>query len=515
MSWLAAKKYSNYSKSFRYSIDNYEIGIEIDPRRRSYQANVSITLTAEKNSRQFPFLLSDQCSINTVNYLGLALPYKAKSVYKGLNEITATLPRSADSGEKLVIVFIYSGEIPGRRGETLALPPGKHWYPYSPSPQTYSATLKVTTDESIRVVGSGQYISEQPANTKIMTQWATTEPFRGIHLLAGDFLKTARDTQPTLDVYYPRRYMNQGKKVADQGEKVVAMLTEKLGPPPVDSCTFVIAENPRENIDSSLYLTGISTGFFERLKEHKSSKDRSIRLFYSIARELSHRWLKYNLAVNHPQDQWYLDGLAEYLSWIALEEEFGLAIREKMMNEARTAVLSGPKASIQREACGISREFPPWLTAKAGWIMRIIHCLTGDRFFPALQDIIEHSRGNAPTAQEFFLSLEKISGTDLSQVYGEWIQSGRQLIAEICDARSFQDEEEQWQLVFSLVNKGSLDWPHPIEIAMDYEDGSTHTRCLKIQNEPHLVISKVKITQLCLDPNLRLLNWAQKTTYKL
>lgn len=515
MSWLAAKTYTSFCKSFGYSVENYEIGLKINPRMRSFQANVSITLISAKRSREFCFLLSNQCTLDAVNYLGLALPHKIKSSYPGLNQITASLPRSADAGEKLVIVFMYSGLIPAHGGESMELPPEMHWYPFSLSPQKYTCTIKAITEESIRIISTGNYVSEQPANTKVMTQWTTAEPFRGMHLLAGEFLKTTREIQPVLDAYYPRKFMNQGKKLADLCEIAMVFLTEKLGPAPFPSFAYVITDNPAVSISSSFYLTSFSAGFFEELKDFGSSQDRTERLYYTIVRESVHRWLKNYLAINHPQHIWYLDGLAEYLGWLALEEEFDITCREAVMEEARSSVLTGAKESIQSAACGISREFPPWLVAKAGWIMRTAHCLTGDAFFPAIRDIIEHCQAIAPSPEEFFLTLGKLTATDFSLIYKEWIQSGEQLRAEIADARNFQDESGQWQLLFSLVNTGKLKWPLPIEIAMHLDDGSTQVHSLHVHEEPHLITTAAKITSLIVDPEKKFINWAEKNTYKL
>jgi len=515
MSWLAAKKYPMFCQKFTYSIQNYEIEIKIDPRKRMFKANVSLTLTAGKNTRQFCFLLSNNCTLTNVNYLGIALTHSINSAHPGQNLITTVLPRKASVGEKLVIAFIYSGDIPTHDGESIELPPDIHWYPYSLRPQKYTCTLKVITPESTRIVASGKFIREQPADIRVMTQWSAHKPFRGIHMIAGDLLKTTRETQPNLEVYYPRNYMNQGKVVANQSLKILDFLAEKLGPSPAPSATIVLTDHPDISTVSSFYLTSISGGTLEKLKEYQSSKERTINLFQIIARELAHRWLKHNLVVAHPWHLWYLDGLAEYLSWLALEEEYGKATREQTMQKARATVLAAPKECIQSEACGISKKFPPWLVSKASWIMWTAHCLAEDSFLPALMDFYARCPEIAPSSEEFFLTMGKMTGTDMSQLFKEWACTDDQLRTEVVDPRTFQDDEGQWQLVFTLTNTGKLFWPHPIDIKMKLADGSSLVHSLLIQNEPHLIETPAKILTLTVDPEMKVLNWAEKNTYKL
>lgn len=513
MSWLAAKSYNSFCKKFSYTVLNYEVGLKVDPRKRNFKAHTSITLIPTKSSSQFCFLLSNQYTLEAVNYLGLAVSHTVKPAHPGLNLITALLPRKAGAGEKLVIVLMYTGHISGQGDESMELHPGLSWYPHSPCPQKYTCTLRMITDDSVRVISAGNLAAEQPADTKVMTQWSAETPFRGIHVLAGDFIKTSRETQPVLTVYYPRKFMNQGKTLADHCEKLMDFLAEKLGPAPLPSSTVIISEDSRPAANSSFYLTSISTGILDELKDCKSSKDRTIQIFQIAAREMAHRWLKHSLGVNHPQHLWYLDGLAEYLSWLALEAEYGKEVREDYMEEARAQILDGPKISIESESCGVSRVFPRWLVCKASWLLRIVHCLTEDKFLPALRDFYANCRDIAPSPQEFFLTMGKLTGTDLSQVYSEWVQSDRQLVAEIIDNRCFQAEDGQWQLVFSLVNGGKLRWPYPLEIKADLADGSTELHRLGIQAEPHLITTPAKINTLTVDFDMKLLNWAGKKTY--
>lgn len=512
MSRFAAILYTYLCKKFSYAIKNYEIEISLAPRRRLFQVISSLTLTADKNTPKFCFLLSSTCVLESVNYLGLPLHYRVKPTLSGLNLITVHLPRKAASGEKLDLAFYYTTEIPSTGSETIELHPKQHWYPYSPLPQKYTANLKIITPQQMRIIASGKFVRENPADTRVMVQWSAQTPFRGIHIIMGDFIKTAREGNPTLDTYYPRPLMNQGRAIADFGQSAITYLKETIGQAPADNGAIVLTDNLEYITQSSHFLTSISKGVINELKE-MNSKERSIQLFQITARELAHRWLRHNLPTPQPQHSWYLVGLAEYLSWLMVEGEFGISARESLMLKARAEVLAST-ISIESQASGAEKSnYPSWLVAKASWIFRAIHSLSRDSFIPVIQEFYNNCPGQAPSPQDFFEALPLLSTEDRKQIYKEWVSSNRQLRAEISNARSFQDQEGKWQLVFSLINKGQLNWPHPVDIQVHLSDGTVQLHRLKIRQEPHLIITDVRVDRLHIDPDLKVLNWSDTNSY--
>ena len=513
MTWLAAKWYSRFSKKFTYTVQNYELELTIDPRRYTYSATASITMTVTKNTNQFYFLLSDQCALHSVTYLGLALPHTVKQLYPGLNLIKATLPRKADEGEKLVMAFIYRSKFSVPPGEAMELAPGMNWYPFSPLPQAYTCKLNVVAPESFRIVGVGKLSKEQPTDTRMLSQWKATIPFRGLHMLAGDFLKTSRDTQPQLDVYYPRKFMNQGKFAADNCEKLLAYFTAILGPAPTPSIAVVL-----DISQSHQYLplpTSNYSGSLEQLREYDSAKERNMRMFLLTAREMARRWLKESLALAHPSQVWYLDGLAEYLSWLALEEEYGPSVREQVMLEARELVLAEAKSPLPPKPLS-KKSSPP-----AGGQGRLAHarCLLPGRrsLLASLQEYYAQASQSqyAPSPAEFFRIMGSTTRTDMDQLYREWVQDNSELRIVISEGRTFQDDEGNWQLLFNLENQGKLKWPHPVEIKLDLADGNSETRNLYIEKDPHLIRTAAKIVTVTVDPELKFLNWAQEKIYTM
>ena len=503
MSRLRACSFTHYCKRFSYSITNYEINLTLNPRWRKTQANVSVTLTAAQRTRKLFFLLADSCSLDRINYLGLALPTKISYACPGLNLISAVLPIQAEAGEKFVVTLLYSWDTAAK---SLDLSPDDHWYPFSPLPDKYTCTLNVVADESMRVLGPGEFRGVRNAGTRVSNQWVSDLPFRGIHMAAGDMLKTSRPSEPPLEISYPRRFLNQARSIANYCEELLVFLSEKLGPAPFPSLAIVINENPEPRITSSFYITSISAGILEQLKEGNPGKEKYSRQYNLLAESLAHHWLKDHVAVTHPRDSLCLEGLAKYISWQAVEAKYGKAIREDFMLAARENILAAPRISLRRCVNIAGGSLPPWAADKAGWLMRICHCLTGEAFFPLIRENLALSMETGPT--EFFLNLGKMSGKDFSQFYKTWCKSRKQLRIQITEAVYSQDEEGKWQLAFKLINSGRLKWPYPVEITLDLADGASQRHNLNIQKEPHLIATDAKIETLIIDPDMTLLNWA-------
>lgn len=506
MSRLTACSFNRYSKRFSYSIANYDINLTFNPRWRKIQTDVSVTLTAAQRIRKLCFLLADNCSLERINYLGLALPFKISQACQGLNLISAVLPIQAEAGEKIVVTLLYSWETSVKRIKSLELSPEDLWYPFSPLPDKYTCTLNVVTDESMRVLGPGEFRGIKNAGTRVSHQWVSNLPFRGIHMAAGDLLKTSRPSLPPLEVSYPRRFLNQARSIGNYCEELLVFLSDKLGPAPFPSLTIIITDNPEPRIISSLYITSISAGSLEQLKEENPGKDRYSRQYNLLAENLAHHWLKDNVAVSHPRDRLCLEGLAKYVGWQAVEAKYGKAIREHFMLEAREAILAAPRIPLRRCVNLTGGSLPSWAADKAGWLMHIYHCLIGETFFSLIQENLALSTGTAPA--EFFLNLGKMSGRDFSQFYKAWCKSRKQLRIEITEAVNSQGEEGKWLLAFKLINSGRLQWPYPIEIALDLADGASQRHSLNIQKEPHLIATDAKVETLTVDPDMTLLNWA-------
>lgn len=501
MSGVLGRNFSGFLKRFSYSIAHYDLNLILNPRRRLIQADTAITLIPQQNARNLSFLLADSCNLEHITYLGIALPYKISPGGTDLNLLSVTLPIQPEAGERIVVNLVYSFTV-ADWGESLDLPPSANWYPFSPAPQKYTCTLNVVADESARILGPGEFRGSKPAGTRVSSQWSAAAPFRGIHLVAGYFLKNNRATTPPLEVNYPRRLLNQAKAVGNYCEEILPFLVETLGPAPFSALTVVLTDEPQPRDSSSLYISYLSIGALEQGQEDSTGKEKYVHQYKFLTRNLAQHWLEDNLAAPEPRDRWYLEGLAEYVSWLAVEAKYGKVRREKYMAAAREEALAAPNLPL----CEAEVPLPPWALAKAGWLFRICHGLAGEEFLLELHNLT--GAGDiAPGAADFCQSFAG-QGDDFPRFYKGWCQTRNQVKIEATELSSHQAESGEWQLRFKLANSGRLQWPYPVEIELSFAKGPGQRLRLNCQKEPHLLSIPGPLRSLTLDPEFTLLNWS-------
>ncbi|MTI95364.1 MAG: M1 family metallopeptidase [Firmicutes bacterium] len=501
------------NNSFTQQISHYEIEITFSPPTGRLRCHASVLLTAEKNCSDFYFVLGDFCEVETVCYLGLPLIFKKRKLSGQQNLLKIKLPRKADIGEKLTLTFTYTGALKpsDSRGcintELCELPPESNWYPAVPGIQKYTANITVITPGPMRIIATGNMAEEKRLDTRYQTHWASGVPGSGLHIVAGQFNRTERKG---LAVYYPRPLVNQARSLANSGEKIVEHLKQLLGEHPAGECTLIIIEQERPEAHVSTQLNTISSGLLARETTEKNTREKQIVLFRMAARELGRRWLEAALPSQNPADTWYLTALAEYTSWMLVEAEYGVEVRNQIMAEAK---LNAKYAGSIHSACSRFPSLPDWLLSKGSWLMRIVHCALGNQFYPLIQEVFSQHDRTAPEAKVFFSLLAQKAGTNFDHLYHEWVVSSRKLILELDAPRTFTDENGQWQLVFSLVNRGKLRWQNEVEMQLISEDGSKELKKFTISNEPFLISSPSRVTEIEIDPQRKLLNWAKTTKY--
>ena len=509
MSKLSSRDFNSYCKRFSYSIAHYDINLSLNSYQHKIIADVAVALFPIQSSNTLCFFLAEDCELDRIDYLGISLPHKISTASNGLNLLTVTLPIRPEAGEKIAVNIIYSFDTPPGQ-ESLELSPQAFWYPSSPLPSKYTCSLNVIADESVRVLGPGKFIGTKAAGTKVSNQWVAETPFRGIHVVAGPFLKTTRSSAPPLEVSYPRRLLNQAKAVANYSEELLEFFGETLGPAPFPSLGIILTENAEPKVSSSFFLSTLSHGLFQQLKEEVLGRERYIHQYKLLAQNLARHWLEEHLAVPHPRERWYLKGLAEYSSWLAVEAKYGKSYREKFMVEARKCILDTPKPLLYQRINVFRGQFT---LDRAAWLFWICQGLAGESFLPALNETLASITDVAPTAGEFFLALGKHAGSDFSQVFKSWTQPGNQLRLEAVDGQNQKVGDKHWQFGFKLANHGRLHWPYPVPIDLGLEDGSKQRLQLPIQKEPHLLDIKSPVQTLTIDPDLSLLNWSSANEY--
>lgn len=497
--------------SSNYSVKHYDIQLDIHPKPAKFSANVHMTLLPEKSTTSVSFYLHRQCTVTAVNYLGLPLTFKrGRSRQQNLQSIGAKLPRRIRKGEKLVLNIIYTGSLHNCTKDVVQLAPEDFWFPFVPG-QQYTSQLKITLPEQTKVVASGKLTGEKPVNTRFQTTWVGKTPTRGLHILAG---KLNRSEQQGLSVYYPRPLLNQARLVNKYGPSINQLLDQLLGRCSVAQSYVALTEDDVASCSSS-YIITFGPDQLEKSRNLDCPRQRTLTLFTDLARELARKRLRCRMSTTAPANTWYLEGLATYCSWLAVEQEYGLGQKEQMLLEARQQILEAPPAALASLGGGFGCRFPTSALAKAAWVMHMVHNLAGDSFFPAVRECLDEQQGSVPSPKEFFLEVGKRTGTDLAAFYREWVETAPRLELVLKEPRTFLDDDGQWQLLFCLVNQGKLKWPLPVDVHLTLDDGTVEHHSICVREEPYLFSTPAKVVRAQVDKDYRLLNWAPKNSYNL
>ncbi len=499
------------TQTSKHSIIHYDIQVDINARTMQYSANAHVSIVPASSTAAISLLLNQKCRVSAVNYLGLPLTYNTRAHrQKGLQQVTCRLPRRIRAGEKLVIHMLYTGPISNCTPEVIQLAPQDFWYPFTPG-QSYTSSIKVTMPAATKVVASGELVEEKQANTRFQSTWEGRAPACGLHVLTGRF---SRSQQDNLAVYYPKQFLNQSRAVIKYGPVINQLLDGLLGPAAV-CCNYVVLS--QENITSctSSYITTLGNDEMTLIGDHESPVQRTQALFFVLAREMARQRLRCQLATSVPSETWYLEGLAQYCSWLALEEQYGQEEKLKVMLAARDLVVEDPPPPLARMTGGIACMFPENTLAKAAWIHHMTHNLLGEGFFPAVQQSLTEKGKAAPSPREFFREIGQTNQFSMDGFYREWVETSPRLELVVEEPRTFLDDDNRWQLVFLLSNKGKLRWPLPVDITLTMEDGSTEEHSIKVSAEPYLFSTDSRVIRVEVDRHNRILNWAEQKTYEL
>ena len=500
------------SKKSQHSIPHYDIQVDINARTMQYSASAHVNIVPSNSTTAISLLLNQKCKVSAVNYLGLPLTYSTRTKrQEDLQQITCHLPRRIRAGEKLILHMLYTGPLTNCTRQVVQLAPQDFWYPFTPG-QSYTSSIKVTLPAAVKVVASGEMVEEKQANTRFQSTWEGRNPASGLHVLAGKFNRSQQDN---LAVYYPKQLLNQARAVKKYGPVISQLLDNLLGPAAVSANYVVLTE---ENIASctSSYITILSQAEMADIeRESESPVQRNQALFFTLAQKLARQRLRCQLSTSVPAETWYLEALAQYCSWLTLEDQYGEKEKIKVMLAARQLVIEDPPPPLNKMSGGIGCIFPENAIAKATWIHHMVHNLLGDGFFPAVRQCLESHIESAPSTRDFFQEIGRANQFDMAGFFREWVEKSLPLKLVVEEPRTFLDDDGVWQLVFLLANKGKLRWPLPVDITLTLEDGSTEQHSRTVSAEPYLFSTHSRVVRIEVDKKHRILNWAEQKTYEL
>ncbi len=144
--------------------------------------------------------------------------------------------------------------------------------------------------------------------------------------------------------------------------------------------------------------------------------------FNVIAHEMAHQWFGNNVTFGSWSDVWLSEGMAEYLSGLAVEE-----LRPANWNGLKTAkinsITSQPGGSVYvADTNDLSVIFNSRLTYNKGfYLAHMLRWMVGDSaFFLACRNYLEDNDAGFARTIDFQNHLQAVSGIDLDEFFADW-----------------------------------------------------------------------------------------------
>lgn len=233
------------------------------------------------------------------------------------------------------------------------------------------------------------------------------------------------------------------EKLAGRVASLLARMSERFGPPAIQTVNVSpIPGHFGQGFAGMIYLSTIS--YLPEGQRPASVQDSVSKTFYSnllLPHELAHQWWGNLVFSDSDQDEWLMEGLANYTAILMLEEEKGK--REAMtvlqryrdnllasLGEGRIVDDAGP--ILWGERLINSRDRGSWNTItyeKGAWIFHMLRARLGDEnFFRMLRELPRRFAYKPLSTEAFRLFAAefvppKSADSDLEEFFAQWVES--------------------------------------------------------------------------------------------
>jgi aminopeptidase N len=139
---------------------------------------------------------------------------------------------------------------------------------------------------------------------------------------------------------------------------------------------------------------------------------------------------------------------------------------------------------------------------KGAWILHMLREKVGkELFWKAIASYFEAYKFSNATSKDFIYIFEKVTDTDLTQFYEEWIcQSGHPIISY-----SMEEVDKKFKIKFNQNQQENFHIS--LEFLVLYEDNTEELKTLFLESKETMLTldSKKTIKNITLDPNTKLL----------
>lgn len=381
----------------------------------------------------------------------------------------------------------------------------RHWIPlFDEKNDKLISEMIVDFDEAYQVLSNGEKLKEKKiGNGKKQWHYKISHPHAPylIMLGIGDYaIKTEKSASGVPMNYY--FYPDQPEQVEPTYRFSKAMFDffeKEIGVPypwktysqiPVQDFMYGAMENTTATIFGDFYLV-----------DERTYLDKNyVRV---NAHELAHQWFGDMVTARSSAHHWLQESFATHYDMMYQKEAFGADhynwVRRNYNNQALDASKNDLKP-IAHSAAGTVRHYP-----KGAFTLQMLKYVVGrEQFNAAIKHYLEkHAYGNVDS-KNLLVAFHERLGLSLNWFWEEWIYKGGEPSYNVELKESATDVQfyvTQTQEQNDLVGLFKM----PIVFELHYEDGTSESKKVWIENQSHLVtfndLGGKKLSYALFDPN--------------
>ncbi|MFQ6673211.1 MAG: M1 family aminopeptidase [Fidelibacterota bacterium] len=418
-----------------FDVSYYRIHLQIDPSPSEEILWGDVTMKAVstvQDLREIQLDLYDNMAVDSVVSKGASLTYTHAN-----NELTVTLPRGYDAGERLDVTVFYRGHPVDAGGirsftfenhsgvpviSTLSEPFGSPaWWPCKddPADKADSVDIIITVPDTLVVASNGILVNEVRNDDGTRTFfWAERYPIStylvslaitNYEVFSDYYHYTKSDSMEVQFFVYPEHLA----KAKEDFSVTVPM---------IEHFSSVFGEYPFVN-----EKYGMASFPWGGAMEHQTCTSYGWRLIrgnhlydWVVAHELAHQWFGDLITMKRWSHIWLNEGFATYAEALWKERIKGEEAYLEYMHNLGSEFF--PTSVFVRDSTTIASLFSRVVYDKGAWVLHMLRYVMGDlNFFRALREYRKtYAFGNA-TTEDFQSICESYYGAGLDWYFHEWV----------------------------------------------------------------------------------------------
>lgn len=503
---LISRFYPTFEQQFDQQIQKLTSKICIDFNGSLVNFESSVKINAKKGKKTLNFLISSDCLVYEITYLGLPLIFKEKMVrfFNNLQMLIIELPINPPGKGSINLTFKYyctqspyisfaenSFSIDNRGG----------FFPFALPKSNYPAEVELVIPHSWHLL-AGDKISKALKHDGQHIKYNTTS--NKLSVMSAASLKT-NDTFDNISIslLYPRPYLNQARAIINLTKKILLFLHNIIESLSNDINIAIVDGNFNSYFDGANIL--LSSSFLQAIKaKGKTPKDRE-RLLYAELARLIPNYLRGNICTIHPDEKWVLEGIIEYLGLAAVKDCYGqdeyLRLIANYQFLYKESVGYKEKLAISKTSKGLGKN----LDLNYPLNILLFHSLDFLTRGKLLNTISQMNSWNNLSWEVLEEKLSESLNTNIKWFTKNFITRHRPIELGIS-----RFEEENLILKAFLHNPDSL-WKAPVELKLIMDDCTTSL----LWDGVSPIQTTGKLKEVVLDPNLYIPGNTKPKIYKL